>query len=291
MCNNFKSNQNEEIKSEGILIFKDTMEYLVDGILTAEQYAELTRMIYATRWGDGVNEKEIKDKLLLGIWKTLKHTIKKSARNARYRENNQNKKTALQEVTSTEFDLPKIEDYNNGNIQENCQNVENENKADLSRQIVQDNISTHQEQDIQPESLKIALNEEIEDNNINDNEDMGNLTNIVYDSTTGRFQFTNEQKEKVKRNLIKVAASKQISKNEQVQELINNDDELRKYYGRYISTIIAHQEKPTEVTANTKELAKERVRLTLEKYNIDLKEIKDFIDDDIEYHKMLNRYE
>lgn len=280
MCNNFKSNQNEEIKSEGILIFKDTMEYLVDGILTAEQYAELTRMIYATRWGDGVNEKEIKDKLLLGIWKTLKHTIKKSARNARYRENNQNKKSALQEVTSTEFDLPKTEDK-----------IENENKADLSHQIVQDNISTHQEQDIQPESLKIALNEKIEDNNINDNEDMGNLTNIVYDSTTGRFQFTNEQKEKVKRNLIKVAASKQSSKNEQVQELINTDDELRKYYSRYIQAIIAHEEKPTEVTANSKELAKERVRLTLEKYNIDLKEIKDFIDDDIEYHKMLNRYE
>ena len=280
MCNNFKSNQNEEIKSEGILIFKDTMEYLVDGILTAEQYAELTRMIYATRWGDGVNEKEIKDKLLLGIWKTLKHTIKKSARNARYRENNQNKKSALQEVTSTEFDLPKTEDK-----------IENENKANLSHQIVQDNINPHQEQDIQPESLKIALNEEIEDNNINDNEDMGNLTNIVYDSTTGRFQFTNEQKEKVKRNLIKVAASKQSSKNEQVQELINTDDELRKYYSRYIQAIITHEEKPTEVTANTKELAKERVRLTLEKYNIDLKEIKDFINDDIEYHKMLNRYE
>lgn len=155
----------------------------------------------------------------------------------------------------------------------------------------------HQEQDVQPENLKIALNEKIENNNIEnnnnieDNEDMGNLTNIVYDSTTGRFQFTNEQKEKVKRNLIKVAASKQISKNEQVQELINTDDELRKYYNRYIETIIAHQEKPTDITANTKELAKERVRLTLEKYNIDLKEIKDFIDDDIEYHKMLNRYE
>lgn len=168
---------------------------------------------------------------------------------------------------------------------------EEQNKTDLNHQIVQDNISIHQEQDIQPESLKIDLNEKIEDNNIEDNEDMGNLTNIVYDSTTGRFQFTNEQKEQVKRKLIKVAASKQSSKNEQVQELINNDEELRKYYIRYIQTIIAHQEKPTEVTANTKELAKERVRLTLEKYNIDLKEIKDFINDEIEYNKMLNRYE
>lgn len=172
-------------------------------------------------------------------------------------------------------------------IENSTEIPEKQDIGDLNHQIVQDS----KEQDIQPESLKIALNEEIEDNNINDNEDMGNLTNIVYDSTTGRFQFTNEQKEKVKRNLIKVAASKQSSKNEQVQELINNDDELRKYYIRYIQTIIAYEEKQTEVTANTKELAKERVRLTLEKYNIDLKEIKDFIDDDIEYHKMLNRYE
>lgn len=164
---------------------------------------------------------------------------------------------------------------------------EKQDIGDLNHQIVQDS----KEQDIQPESLKTTLNEKIEDNNINDNEDMGNLTNIVFDSTTGRFQFTNEQKEKVKRNLIKVAASKQSSKNEQVQELINTDDELRKYYIRYIQAIIAYEEKRTEVTANSKELAKERVRLTLEKYNIDLKEIKDFIDDDIEYHKMLNRYE
>ena len=164
---------------------------------------------------------------------------------------------------------------------------EKQDIGDLKHQIAQDS----KEQNTQPESLKTTLNEKIEDNNIEDNEDMGNLTNIVYDSTTGRFQFTNEQKEKVKRNLIKVAASKQSSKNEQVQELINTDEELRKYYIRYISTTIAHQEKPTEVTANSKELAKERVRLTLEKYNIDLKEIKDFIDDDIEYHKMLNRYE
>lgn len=280
MCNNFKSNQNEEIKSEGILIFKDTMEYLVDGILTAEQYAELTRMIYATRWGNGINEKEIKDKLLLGIWKTLKHTIKKSARNARYRENNQNKKSALQEVTSTEFDLPK---------------EENQNKANLSLKNTQDDISVQQEQEMPSNSLKIGLNEKIEDNNIleteNNTETMGNLTNIVYDSTTGRFQFTNEQKEEIKNKMIKVAASKQSSKTEQFQELINTDDELRKYYVRYIEAIIAHQEKPTEVTANSKELGKERVRLTLEKYNIDLKEIKKFIDDDIEYHKMLNRYE
>ena len=53
---------------------------------------------------------------------------------------------------------------------------EKQDIGDLNHQIVQDS----KEQDIQPESLKTTLNEKIEDNNINDNEDMGNLTNIVY---------------------------------------------------------------------------------------------------------------
>lgn len=171
MCNNFKTNQNEEIKSEGILIFKDTMEYLVDGILTAEQYAELTRMIYATRWGDGVNEKEIKDKLLLGIWKTLKHTIKKSARNARYRENNQNKKSALQEVTSTEFDIPKIDE-----------NAENENKADLIHFNPQDDNQYQTEGQMPSNGLKIAKEEDINEIPCTEQEvEYDNYEEVVYD--------------------------------------------------------------------------------------------------------------
>lgn len=168
MYNDLKTKEKEEIKSEGILIFKDIMEYLIDGILTAEQYAELTRMIYATRWGDGVNEKAIQDKQLLGIWKVLKHTIKKSARNARYRENNLNKKSALQEITSTEFDITPV----TNNIPNN---EEIENKPVLSPQIIQDDNQYQEEAESSSNGLKMGNNEIIENNNENNIEDMGNF--------------------------------------------------------------------------------------------------------------------
>lgn len=168
MYNDLKTKEKEEIKSEGILIFKDIMEYLIDGILTAEQYAELTRMIYATRWGDGVNEKAIQDKQLLGIWKVLKHSIKKSARNARYRENNINKKSALQEIISTEFDITPV----TNNIPNN---EEIENKPVLSSQIIQDDNQVESSSN----GLKMGDNEIIENNKENNIEDMGNFIGYI----------------------------------------------------------------------------------------------------------------
>lgn len=91
-------------KSEGIMIFKDTMEYLIDGLLTPEQFAELMQLIYHTKWGEGVDEKTITDKQVLLVWKTLKHTIIKSVKNAKQYAKKQ------QEIQpNTEFDNePKI---------------------------------------------------------------------------------------------------------------------------------------------------------------------------------------
>ena len=76
--------------SEGIMIFKDTLEYLMDDYLTAEQFAELMKLIYQTRWGDGVDEKSIADKEVRLVWKTLKHSVLKSARNARHHSKGKN---------------------------------------------------------------------------------------------------------------------------------------------------------------------------------------------------------
>ena len=76
--------------SEGIMIFKDTLEYLMDDYLTAEQFAELMKLIYQTRWGDGVDEKSIADKEVRLVWKTLKHSVLKSARNARHHNKGKN---------------------------------------------------------------------------------------------------------------------------------------------------------------------------------------------------------
>ena len=219
MYNNLKTKQNEEVKSEGILIFKDTMEYLIDGILTAEQYAELTRMIYATRWGDGVNEKEIGDKLLLGIWKTLKHTIKKSARNARYRENNTSKKSALQDTVGAEFDITPI-------INNIPSNKEIKNKPILDTQITQNDNQYQPKVESGLNSLKMGNNEIIENDaymeqNTEDNnkekdiEYMGNL--LVFDETIGQYKYPSNTKEKIKEKVIEknlptvqVAATTQV---------------------------------------------------------------------------------
>lgn len=70
-------------ESEGIMIFKDTMEYLINGEINEMQYAYLTKLIYETRWGNGVDESTIEDRDVRMIWKTLKHSIRKSKDNAK----------------------------------------------------------------------------------------------------------------------------------------------------------------------------------------------------------------
>lgn len=65
------------------MIFKDTFEYLMSGEITNEQFAELMKLVYQLRWGDGVDETLIKDKDVRLIWRTLKHTVQKSKTNAK----------------------------------------------------------------------------------------------------------------------------------------------------------------------------------------------------------------
>lgn len=133
---------------------------------TPEEWYELEDLILQLRF-DGIDTKveDIKNPKLQMIWNNIRPSLLKSNRDKKY---NDNKKSALQEVTSTEFDLPK---------------EENQEIGDLSPQNIQDDISVHQEEDMQPESLIEPFNEELEDNNINDfennTETMGNLTNIV----------------------------------------------------------------------------------------------------------------
>lgn len=90
-------------KEKGIMIFKDTFEYLMDGDLTGEQFAELMKLVYQLRWGDGVDDSKIKDKEVKLIWKTLKHTVQKSKTNAKqYQKNN----TDIQPNSEFENEVP-----------------------------------------------------------------------------------------------------------------------------------------------------------------------------------------
>lgn len=198
-----------DIKSEGIMIFKDTMEYLTEGILTAEQFAELVKMIYAVRWGDGVDEKEIKDKLLLGIWKTLKHTIKKSARNARHYE----KKKVQQETQNKGTGSTQIVQddnlyYQEGESASECPRISENNTIEVD-------FSTGEIKTEQQETLLIQNNMEDTNNSIDTedknniqtfiNTNMGNPTNIYFKNG----KYTEEQKEVIKQKVIEKNTPKQ----------------------------------------------------------------------------------
>lgn len=74
-------------KDKGIMIFKETFEYMMEGMITEEQFGKLMKMVYQTRWEDGVDESTIEDKELKLIWKTLKHVVLKSKTNSNQYKN------------------------------------------------------------------------------------------------------------------------------------------------------------------------------------------------------------
>ena len=133
-------------KNNGIMIFKDIFEYYKDGDLNNEGFCELMMLIYETKWGTEPDINNIQNKMCKTIWKGLRYSIKKSVRNARY----QNNKT-LQEVKETEFDLPKTDD-----------NVENENKADLSPSKPSMDAEYHQQVEMPSNGLKTGKEEILE---------------------------------------------------------------------------------------------------------------------------------
>lgn len=125
------------------MIFKDIFEYYKEGDLNEKGFCELMMLIYETKWGVEPDINTIQDRMCKTIWKGLRHSIKKSVRNAKY----QNNKTTLQNTTSTEFDIPK---------------VENENKAVLTPLNSQDDNSYQPEVEMPSNSLKMANTEVFE---------------------------------------------------------------------------------------------------------------------------------
>ena len=205
--------------ADKITIFKEVFDYYYDGEITKEQLADLLLMHYETRWGNGVDVKEIEDKDLRMIWRTLQHSVIKSTKNAKQYEKQQNKKSALQDTVGTEFNITPV----TNNIPSN---EEIENKPILDIQITQDDNQYQEEVESGLNSLKMGNNEIIEDNtymeqNIEDNnkekdiEDMGNL--LVFDETTGQYKYPSKTKEHIKEKVLKknlptvqVAATTQV---------------------------------------------------------------------------------
>ena len=140
-----------------ITVFKEVFDYYYDGDITKEQLADLLLMHYETKWGDGVDVNDIKDKDLKMIWKTLRHTVKKSVQNAKDYQDRQKAKKTIKDVKPEEFELP------------NCQIP---NTAHLSPSNSEEVEQPQPTVNNATEAIKIATEEEVQINNNIDN-DMG----------------------------------------------------------------------------------------------------------------------
>lgn len=232
--------------TDKITIFKEVFDYYYDGEITKEQLADLLLMHYETRWGNGVDVKEIEDKDLRMIWRTLQHSVIKSTKNAKQYEKQQNKKSALQDTVGTEFNVTPV-----NNIP--CE-TKIENKPVLTPQINQDDNQYQEDVESSLNSLKMGNNEIMEDNTY--------------------------MKEKP---VVKIAANKHSSDVERVQELINTDDDFYTAYSRYIKASMDYINTPTDrCTANSKEMAKVRLQTELDKHHIIFnKDIMEMVNRDI----------
>ena len=101
--------QNKQNDSNwGLMIFKDTFDYLIDGDMTDTEFCILMRCIYNLRQnGELPNEEELPKAVKL-VWKTLKHSISKSATNSKYYNNK--KKTTVKKDTNDNHFCPWTED-------------------------------------------------------------------------------------------------------------------------------------------------------------------------------------
>lgn len=122
-------------KNAGIMVFKDVFDYYVEGEIDKDQFVEVMMLIYDTKWGNGEKENNIDDRDVRMIWRTLRHSIKKSVQNAKDYDTKQ-KKNNQDIQPNTEFEitpnkalntqsetipLPDNESVSNGQeIGENC---------------------------------------------------------------------------------------------------------------------------------------------------------------------------
>lgn len=239
--------------SEKITIFKEVFNYYYDGEITKEQFADLMLLHYQVMWGDGVDIKDIQDKEVRMIWRTLQHTVKKSAKNAK------------------DYDKRK-------------QNKENENKPVLTPQINEDDNLYQPEADMPSNGLKTAKNEEFEKDlkqtvieTSKNNDNMGNFSGYI---------INNNQIEKVQEttNVTSNESSNiELGMNDKIQDWLNADDNNIKLYNRLIETIANYKLNPDSITYNSKEMAMNRIGCICNEIDLNYDEFIDYINEDVEY--------
>ena len=125
--------------NEGIMIFKDTFEYLINGDLTETEFCELINLIYNAKWCKEIAESDISNKNVRIVWKTLKHSIRKSVANSKQYARS---KTKQQDLSTTElkcnapiFSMSFNEGYDIPMDEIDCVKQQNNNIMELSDEV------------------------------------------------------------------------------------------------------------------------------------------------------------
>lgn len=238
------------------LVYNDEKNLKIYQALSPEDFKEFFMTYLTYKPGSELQITDFNNPLLYALFLSFKDKIdyneeKWERQAAAKRENGKKggrpKKSALQDTVGTEFEITPV----TNNIPSN---KETENKPILSPQIIQDDNQYQPKAESGLNSLKMGNNKMEEDN-----------------------AYMEEKP------VVKVAANKQGSDAELVQELINTDDDFYTAYVRYIKASIEYINNPNGMcTATSKEMAKERLRTELDKNHITFnKDIMEMINRDI----------
>ena len=218
---------------------------------TPEEWYELEDIILQLRF-DGIDTDPdtIENEKIAMIWNNIRPSILKSNRDKRYNDSKKNKQSSntLQDTVGTEFDITPV-----NNIP--C-NKEIENKPILAPQIIQDDNQYQPEVESVLNSLKV-----------NKNEVKQNIPIV-------------EEKP-----VVKIAANKQSSDAERVQELINTDDNFCSVYTNCMKAVADYKLNSGDtVKANTKEMAMEKLKQLFHSFQIPYnKDTHNFFLNDVDY--------
>lgn len=140
-------------KNENIVVFKEVFDYYVDGDIDKDQFVEVLMLMYDTKWGNGIKEEEITDRDVRLIWKTLRHSVKKSVRNSKNYEDRKNK--------ANNNDISSNTDFDNTNMPSEQENVLNgQEMGNINEVLIQYHIYPNtpaKESELKPISIKTGI--------------------------------------------------------------------------------------------------------------------------------------
>jgi hypothetical protein len=239
------------------LVYNDEKNLKIYQTLSPEDFKEFFMTYLTYKPGTELEITDFSNPLLYALFLSFKDKIdyneaKWEKQAAAKRENGKKggrPKKTLQDTVGTEFDITPV----TNNIPSN---EEIKNTADLSPSNDEEVEQPQPTRDNTAESLKMGNNEIIEDNTCME-----------------------------RKPLIKIAASKQSSNMERLQNIINTDDDFYKVYNNCIKAVVEYKLSNGDIIkANSKDMAMQKLKNLCHSYQIPYnEETHNFILKDVNY--------